>query len=91
MKAYPRLLAVLASLILAIVWWHSRTPEPTMLSFRPGQAFEGVVKDSTFPVLARSIIPDSDTGRGATWVTKRTVELVAIEDAFALHAGTGDP
>ena len=61
-------------------WWHSRIPEPTVLAFRPGQAFEGVVKDSTFPVLAKSNIPDGDTGWGATWVTEPAV-IIRLNDA----------
>ena len=38
-------LVVLASLIFAAVWWHSRTPKPTVLAFRLGQTFEQVARD----------------------------------------------
>jgi hypothetical protein len=80
MKGRYRFLLLTAGLVLAAVWWHSRMPEPTLLSFRPGQAFEGVVKDSTFPVLTKSNIPDSDTGWGATWVTEPAV-IVRLNDS----------
>jgi hypothetical protein len=62
MKARPHHLAVAIAAIAAVIWWFQPGPEPTLLSFRPGQAFEGVAKDSTFPVLTKSNIPDSDTG-----------------------------
>jgi hypothetical protein len=80
MKGRYRFLAISAGLVLAAVWWHSRMPEPTLLSFRPGQPFEGVVKDSTFPVMERSNIPDADTGWGATWVTEPAV-IVRLNDS----------
>jgi len=80
MKGRYRLLLLAAGLVLTATWWHSRMPEPTLLSFRPGQAFEGVVKDSTFPVLAKSNIPDSDTGWGATWVTEPAV-IIRLNDS----------
>jgi hypothetical protein len=43
-----------AGLVLAVLEWNSRKPQPTFLSFRPGQPFEGVVKDSTYPVIIDS-------------------------------------
>jgi hypothetical protein len=80
MKGRHCLLLLAGSLILIVAWSHSRMPEPTLLSFRPGQTFEGVVKDSTYPVLTKSNIPDSDTGWGATWVTEPAV-IVRLNDS----------
>jgi hypothetical protein len=81
MKGRYRLVAISAGLILAAAWWHSRLPEPTLLSFRPGQTFEGVVKDSTYPVIARSNLPsESKSGWGATWVTEPAV-IVRLNDS----------
>jgi len=80
MKTRPRHLAVAIAAIAAGIWWFQPKPEPTLLSFRPGQSFEGVVKDSTFPVMAKSNIPDSDTGWGATWVTEPAV-IVRLNDS----------
>lgn len=86
MKGLHRLLVLAGGLVLVAAWWHSHMPEPTLLSFRPGQAFEGVVKDSTFPVLTKSNIPDSDTGWGGTWVTEPAVivRLNDLEHGFTL-------
>jgi hypothetical protein len=81
MKARPRHLAVAIAAIAAVIWWFQPKPEPTLLSFRPGQAFEGVVKDSTYPVLARSNLPaESKSGWGATWVTEPAV-VVRLNDS----------
>lgn len=85
MKVGFRHLVIPVCLVL-IVWSYPRPPEPTLLSFRPGQSFEGVVKDSTFPVLTQSNIPDSGSGWGATWVTEPavTVRLNDSEHGFTL-------
>jgi hypothetical protein len=80
MKVRPRDLAVAIAAIAAGIWWFQAEAEPTLLSFRPGQIFEGVVKDSTFPVLTKSNIPDSDTDWGATWVTEPAV-IVRLNDS----------
>jgi hypothetical protein len=81
MKGRYRVLLLAAGLGFAAVWWHARIPEPTLLSFRPGQAFEGVVKDSTYPVMNRSNLPsESETGWGATWVTEPAV-VVRLNDS----------
>ncbi|QOL51497.1 hypothetical protein [Massilia litorea] len=80
MKGWYRFLVMSSCLILTAFWWRSGTSEPTLLSFRPGQSFEGVVKDSTFPVLARSNIPDADSGWGATWVTEPAV-IIRLNDS----------
>ncbi|MGJ9416902.1 hypothetical protein ACHAC9_03925 [Massilia sp. CMS3.1] len=74
------LLAILAGCVLVVVWGSLRTPEPTILSFRPGQTFEGVVKDSTFPVLEKSNVPDPETGWGGTWVTEPAV-IIRLNDS----------
>jgi hypothetical protein len=81
MKARPRHLAVAIAAIAAGIWWFQPGPEPTLLSFRPGQAFEGVVKDSTYPVMSRSNLPsESESGWGATWVTEPAV-IVRLNDS----------
>lgn len=67
---------ILAGVAGAGLWWHYRTPEPTVLSFRLGQTFEEVVQNSTYPVVERSNLPaedPSDLGFGATWVTEPAV------------------
>ena len=68
-------LAVGSMAIVAIVWWHSRPPELTVLAFRLGQTFEQVAKDSSYPVMERSNRPADDTDNkfGATWVTEPAV------------------
>ena len=48
--------------------------------FRPGRTFEEVVKDSTFPVLEKSNVPDPETGRGGTWVTEPAV-IIRLNDS----------
>lgn len=76
MKFRYRPFLVLAGLIAAAAWWHAPAPEPTVLSFRPGQTFEEVAKNSTYPVATQSNLPsESDTGWGATWVTEPAVIL----------------
>ncbi|BDT60116.1 hypothetical protein MasN3_36100 [Massilia varians] len=67
---------VLAGVAGIVLWWHFRTPEPTILSFRIGQTFEEVVRNSTYPVMKRSNLPADDPGDGqfgATWVTEPAV------------------
>jgi hypothetical protein len=76
MKARYRRIAILAALIASTIWWHSRTPEPTILAFRLGQTFEQVVNDSTYPALKRSNKPRDDWDGnkfGAIWVTEPSV------------------
>lgn len=71
-----RRIAILAGLIAAAIWWHSRPPEPTILSFRLGQTFEQVVRNSTFPALEHANRPADDPGGdkfGAIWVTEPAV------------------
>jgi hypothetical protein len=76
-KAWYRRLAVLATVIGVAVWWrYYRTTEPTILSFRIGQTFEEVAKNSTYPVMERSNLPADDPGDtkfGATWVKEPAV------------------
>jgi len=80
-KGRNPLLALAAGLVLAALGWNSRKPESTLLSFRPGQPFEGVVKDSTYPVIIRSNLPsESESGWGATWVTEPAV-IVRLNDS----------
>lgn len=69
-------LLVFAAVIGIGVWWHYRTPEPTILAFSIGQTFEEVAKNSSYPVLERSNRPADDPGEnqfGATWVTEPAV------------------
>lgn len=81
MKSRHRLLVVSAALVLSVSWSRSRPPAPTILSFRPGQAFEEVVKHSTYPVLTKSNLPsESETGWGATWVTEPAV-IIRLNDS----------
>jgi len=75
MKRTYRRAAVAGVLVIGVVWY-TRTPEPTVLSFRIGQTFEQVANDSTYPVVERSNRPSDDPSRnqfGATWVTKPAV------------------
>jgi hypothetical protein len=76
MKRRYHRIAVLAGLVAAAIWWHARTPEPTVLAFRLGQTFEQVVNDSTYPALKRSNRPRDDWDGnkfGAIWVTEPAV------------------
>ena len=78
MKYRARHIAILAGLITAAVWWHSRTPEPTVLAFRLGQTFEQVVKNSTYSVVGHSIRPadsPSDHKFGAIFVEEPAVSV----------------
>jgi hypothetical protein len=75
-KRRYRYIAILASLIAAAIWWYARPPEPTILSFRLGQTFEQVIRDSTFPALEHANRPADDPGGGnfgAIWVTEPSV------------------
>ena len=76
MKPHHRFLIGAAAAIVAGFWWCSRSPERTVLAFRLGQTFEQVVKDSTYPVMERSIRPadsPSDDKFGATYVDEPAV------------------
>jgi hypothetical protein len=76
MKPRYSRLAVLAGVIVAGVWWHYRTPEPTVLSFRVGQTFEEVVKASTYPAMENANLPaeaPGNDGCGGIWVTEPAV------------------
>ena len=80
MKAHNRRRFILAGLVGASLWWYNYTPQPTVLSFRVGQPFEEVVRNSTYPVMDRSNLPADDTiGFGATWVTEPAV-IVRFND-----------
>jgi hypothetical protein len=76
MKASKRWLVCLAFFVMAC-WYFFDTPGPTVLSFRIGETFEEVVKNSTYPVLKRSNHPSDDPDKsgqfGATWVTEPAV------------------
>lgn len=76
MRGHYRSLFVLAGLAVVAAYWHYRTPEPTVLSFRLGQSFEEVARNSTYPVMERSNLPAEDPGGGQfgeTWVTEPAV------------------
>ena len=54
----------------------SKTAVPTVLAFRVGQSFEEVVRNSTYPVMARSNHPadaPDQRGSGVTWITEPAV------------------
>lgn len=91
-----RRLAVLAAGIAVLcvgAWWYARPPAPTCLVALPGQTFEEVVKNSTFPVWEKSTRPSEDPGTtkaGATWVYEPSV-IFKLDDAtsgFALPPTT---
>lgn len=70
MRGRLRWIAILAGLILVAIWWHARTPESIILSFRLGQTFDQVVMDSTYPALKHANRPADDPGGdkfGAIW------------------------
>lgn len=74
------LVLALAAAALALglgVWQQAPAPVvPTMLSFRVGQRFEEVVKNSTYPVMQRSAVPEADTNfSGVTAVSEPAVVL----------------
>lgn len=78
MRPRYRPFVLFAGVIAVGVWWHYRTPEPTVLAFRIGQPFEEVVKDSTYPVKQHSNLPADAPGKdgfGATWVTEQPVTI----------------
>jgi len=69
--------ALVAGMLGAGLWWHFyRIPEPTVLSFRIGQPFEEVVRNSTYPVSKGANIPTpARDGSGETFVTEPAVIL----------------
>ena len=75
MKSRYGHIIILAGFLAAVIWGLSRTPEPTILAFRLGQTFEQVIRDSSYPALARSNRPadDPDNKFGAIWVTEPAV------------------
>ena len=81
-------LAVLATGISVLclgAWWYNRPPAPTYLVAKPGQTFEEVVKNSTFPVWEKSNRPSEypgDLKAGATWVYEPAV-IFKLDDAEA--------
>jgi hypothetical protein len=65
---------VLAGAIGLGLWWITRTPEPTVLSFRIGQTFEEIARNSSYPVMEHSTLREKDGIQlGATLVTKPAV------------------
>lgn len=70
MKRWHRMTALVAGLMVVILWSQSRAPVPTILAFRLGQTFEEVARNSSYPVMERSNRPadDPDNRFGATWV-----------------------
>jgi hypothetical protein len=67
---------VVAGVFAVGVWWHYRTPAPTVLSFCVGQSFEEVARNSSYPVMVHSNLPAEDPSGdhwGATWVTEPAV------------------
>ena len=71
---------ILAS--IPAIWWHSRIPEPTVLSFHLGQTFEQVARASSYPVMEHSNRPADDSGDDkfdAIWVTEPAV-IIRVTD-----------
>jgi hypothetical protein len=69
--------ALVAGVLGAGLWWHLyRIPEPTVLSFRIGQAFEDVVKNSTYAVMEHAYDVNHS---GGTFVTEPAV-IVCFDD-----------
>jgi hypothetical protein len=74
-------LAIAVPVLGIVVWRQSRSPAPaapTVLSFRVGQPFEEIVKNSTYPVMQRSNPPSEDPMHlraGETFVTEPAVIL----------------
>jgi hypothetical protein len=82
----PRLLHLALLAVITCIWFYP-APKPTILSFRPGQAFDEVVRDSTYPILTRSTLrSESTTGWGAIWVEEPAViiRLNDFEHGFTL-------
>jgi hypothetical protein len=77
MKRHNRLAAVLAGLAIVTVWWQSRAPVPTVLTFNLGQTFDEVVESSSYPAMDHANRPaddpDGDMQFGAIWVTEPAV------------------
>lgn len=75
------ILLTLLGISSACIRWSLHSPEPELLSFRIGQTFEEVVKNSTFAVMETSLLPSDDpTGFGATYVTEPAV-IIHFNDA----------
>jgi len=56
--------------------WYLHEPTPTTISLRIGQPFAEVVRDSSYPIMARSFLPTAETqGFGSTDVTQPSVIL----------------
>jgi hypothetical protein len=69
-----RLMAI--ATIVYIAWLFFSYPDQTSVSLHIQQPFHEVVRDSTFPVMAASNIPDASTdGSGATWITEPAVVI----------------
>lgn len=76
MKLRRYSVVALAGALTFFGFHHYSRPEPTILSFRLGQSFQDVVKNSTYPVMKRSNLPDEDPSGeqfGVTWVTEPAV------------------
>jgi hypothetical protein len=71
------LLVLISAVAGSVLWSHLHAAAPlTMLSFRIGQSFEEVARNSTFPVKKHSNIPASnDLLVGQTFVTEPAVIL----------------
>lgn len=80
MKQCNRRRTVFVGLLAIGIWWHYRIPEPTLLSFRVGQTFEEVVRNSTYPATERANLPaDHPEQSGVIWVTEPAV-IIRFDD-----------
>ena len=83
MKRRRVVLAAGIAVLCLGAWWYNRPPAPTYLVASPGQTFEEVVKNSTFPVWEKSNRPSEypgDLKEGATWVQEPAV-IFKLDDA----------
>jgi hypothetical protein len=75
MKRHAPAVAVIALAVIGAVAWYMRPPTPTVLTVRIGKPFTEVVRDSTYPVFAKSMHPAEHGGFGATDITEPSVIL----------------
>ena len=84
-RAHLKLIA-LAALAAAAGWRLFRPPTTTVLTFRIGQSFEEVVKNSSYPVIEQSNIPTHAwLQAGGTYVTAPAVVIHFDDPKHGFH------